>query len=88
MKYRIYMEGYVPQNAFVVVDADNVAEAEAKALEMAEDGEVYWEDCDPCCRRNEVVDIDECEEITDEDEIASIEVFHEFVEQITLTKGA
>lgn len=87
MKYKIYMEGYVPQTAFLTVEAINPAEAEAIALEMAEDGEVYWEDCDQSCRRNEVIDIDDCEEITDDLEIASFEVFHEFVEQITLTEG-
>lgn len=87
MKYELYMEGMLPQVATIIVEADDIDEAEAIALAMSEDGEIDWEDCDWSCYRTEVIEIDECEEIEDLEEIASIEVFHEFVEHITLIKG-
>jgi len=86
MKYEIYMEGYPPQTATVIIEADDEDEAEEIAIAMAEDGEIDCEDCDWSCYRTEVIEVSEYEEITDEKEITSIKVFHEFVEQINLTK--
>lgn len=62
MKYEIYMEGYLPQTATIIVEAEDVEEAEQLALDLAEEGEVNWEDCDQSCYRSEVVDINEIDE--------------------------
>lgn len=62
MKYEIYMEGYLPQTATIIIEAKDVEEAEQLALNLAEEGEVYWEDCDQSCYRTDVVEISEIEE--------------------------
>lgn len=67
MKFKVSLEGYLPQLGEYVVDADSEEEAEEIALAIAEDEpwEIDWIDCDPSCRRNEVTEVEEFDE--DED---------------------
>ncbi|MBA4054991.1 MAG: hypothetical protein C0490_09790 [Marivirga sp.] len=62
MKYEIYMEGYLPQTATIIIEAKDVEEAEQLALDLADEGEVCWEDCDQSCYRTDVVEISEIED--------------------------
>lgn len=58
MKYEVDLDGYLPQTATIVIEADSEEEAEEIALEIAEEEPwiIPWNDCDYSCRRNEVVD--------------------------------
>jgi hypothetical protein len=58
MRYEVFLESYVPQLSTVIVEADGEEQAKAIALTKAEQGNVFWEDCDSSCRDIEISDVE------------------------------
>ena len=69
MKFELYMEGYLPQTATLIIEAKDEDEAEEIALIMAKEGDIDWESCDYSCYRTEVVEISRAEEDEEADNI-------------------
>ncbi|MGF6276367.1 hypothetical protein ABIB38_004781 [Massilia sp. UYP11] len=69
MKFQLYMEGYLPQTATVIIEAKDEIEAEEIDWIMAKEGDIDWEDCDQSCYRTEVVEVSRAEEDAEADNI-------------------
>jgi hypothetical protein len=85
MKYEVLLENYAPLFATVTVFAGSPEEAEGKAMQMDSEGLVTWETSDFACYSGTAVELEDYQEVTDDDEIASIESFYKIAH--TNTKG-